>query len=133
MTQDEKNKIIELRVSGKGYGRIAAELNLSKNTVASFLKRNEANNINKIKDGNCQNCGIAIKLLPKRRQKKFCSDSCRMKWWNSNLDNVNKKAFYILECKNCKKILKIYGNKERKFCCVNCYNAYRTKVGGSND
>ena len=39
MTDKEKQRIIELRNSGHGYGAIAMELGISKNVVSSFCHR----------------------------------------------------------------------------------------------
>ena len=39
MTEKEKQRIIELRNNGLGYGAIAVELGISKNVVSSFCHR----------------------------------------------------------------------------------------------
>ena len=39
MTSQEKSKIIELNNQGLGYSKIAATLNLSLNTVKSYIQR----------------------------------------------------------------------------------------------
>ena len=41
MTEDEKIRIKQLRNSGAGYKRIAAEMDLSVNTIKAFCKRTE--------------------------------------------------------------------------------------------
>lgn len=133
MTKEEKNKILRLRANGNSYGQIAEELGVSKNTIASFIKRNEVNQSNELKESNCQNCGLSIRSLPKKKQRKFCSDACRMQWWNNNLDDVNKKAFYVIECKNCSKTFKTYGNRDRKYCSLECYNSSRSKKGDTHE
>lgn len=40
MTDADKTQIIKLKAKGYGYRKIAAELELSENTIKSFLKRN---------------------------------------------------------------------------------------------
>lgn len=52
--------------------------------------------------------------------KKFCSDRCRMKWWNSHLDQVQRKANYDFVCPVCKKPFTVYGNANRKYCSHEC-------------
>ena len=39
MTDEQKQQIIALRRDGEGYGRIAAQLQISINTVKSFCRR----------------------------------------------------------------------------------------------
>ena len=44
--------------------------------------------------GYCKCCGVPVQQNLGRKEKKFCSDSCRNKWWNSHLDLVKKQAVY---------------------------------------
>lgn len=133
MTNEQKTKIIELRKKGFGYGQIAVELSLSKNTVSSFCKRNELSYLELGSKHFCKYCGKEIINLPKKKAKTFCSDVCRMKWWKINQNKVNKKAFYKLVCKCCKKEFISYGNKDRKYCSVECYRTSRAIGGGHNE
>ena len=41
MNNEEKQKIIDMKVSGKSANAISKELNISLNTVKSFLRRNK--------------------------------------------------------------------------------------------
>lgn len=76
----------------------------------------------------CMTCGVFVAQPTGRREKKFCSDKCRMAWWNSHPEAINKKAYYILVCEECGKEFESYGNNRRKYCCRNCYlNARRAK------
>lgn len=59
------------------------------------------------------------------KEKIFCSDNCRMKWWNSHQELVNRKAEYVFVCRNCGKLFTAYGNKERKYCSHSCYIEHR--------
>ena len=72
-----------------------------------------------------------IVLIEGKKPKRFCSSRCRNKWWNSNLDKVNKKANYEFTCVRCHKTFTAYGNKGRKYCCHECYIADR--FGGKHD
>ena len=69
----------------------------------------------------CQECGEVVIQPPKRKLKKFCSDKCRMKWWNTHQYLIKKEANYNIVCRNCGKQFVSYGNKERKYCCHACY------------
>ncbi len=124
MTDEQKNKIRNYRVGGLGYGKIAELLDLSVNTVKSYCRRNDlAGNKSELKADVhlCQYCGEIVLQDPKRKEKKFCSDKCRMKWWNDNPDKVNRKANYELVCERCKKPFTSYGNQTRKYCSHKCY------------
>ena len=47
-------------------------------------------------------------------KKKFCSDRCRLKWWNAHMGRLNKKTIYTYICLNCGSEFKVYGNQHRK-------------------
>lgn len=59
------------------------------------------------------------------KEKIFCSDSCRMKWWNSHQELVDRKAEYDFVRRNCGRLFTAYGNKERKYCSHRCYIEHR--------
>lgn len=137
MTDTQKSQIVKLREMGMGYTAIAKTLGISENTVKSFCRRNKLNGVaaaskksKPLFDGLhfCHFCGKEVAQNPGRKKKKFCSDKCRNKWWNSNLDKVNRKAIYSFECLNCKNPFTAYGNSKRKYCCLECY-ANRNKGG----
>lgn len=85
MTEEEKTKIHKLREQGLGYKRIAAELGMKLSSVQSFIKRNTAGNL---LIGTCKECGAQIKSTKGKKRKEFCSDRCRMRWWNAHRDSV---------------------------------------------
>lgn len=136
MTDAQKIQIGNLREAGLGYKKIAEQMELSENTVKTYCRRhglggNLAQQGEAPKDV-CLCCGKPVKQNPGRKQKKFCSDSCRNKWWNSHLDKVERKANYEFICLCCKKPFTAYGNKNRKYCSHECYIADRFG-GGSDD
>ena len=69
----------------------------------------------------CEYCGKDVKQLPGRKLKRFCSDKCRMAWWNQHQENVNRKANYDYVCAYCGKAFTAYGNANRKYCSHECY------------
>ncbi len=75
----------------------------------------------------CPYCGKQLSNPPTGRKKRFCSDDCRRKWWNSNRDKLNKSpgAQYEITCKSCGKRFISYGNTKRKYCSHDCYVNYR--------
>lgn len=124
MTDEQRRQIAILRDEGNGYKKIAQALGLSENTVKSFCKRKRMGGVatqNTSEGSTCQCCGKTVKQNPGRKLKKFCSDRCRMKWWNTHLDQVQKKANYDYVCPVCNKAFSAYGNANRKYCSHECY------------
>lgn len=122
MDTKDKENIRNMRVEGLGYKKIASKLGISVNTIKSFCQRNGLSGTG---EDRCQNCGVLIKQNPKRKKKRFCSDKCRLIWWNSHQDKINRRANYSLICSNCGKTFISYGNKYRKYCSHRCYIAHR--------
>lgn len=135
MKDCEKKTIKELWMRGFGSTRISKVLGISVNTVKSYCRRHgysgdrqqvpktETNNENA--KARCKYCGISFFQKNGTKKKCFCSDKCRMAWWNSHQDLVKRKAVYIFVCKNCGKEFQAYGNKQRKYCSHQCYIRHR--------
>lgn len=123
MKIQEENRINSMRLKGYSAATIATILGKPASTIRSYIHRHpEIPNV-KI----CQNCGEQMLQTNNNGKKKFCSDACRMQWWNTHQDHVNKQSFYTLTCKNCGEVFKSYGNKNRKYCCRACYVEARNK------
>ena len=121
MRLQDKIVINNMRLEGHTPSVIAAQLGIPASTIRSFIHRNP--DVPNTKQ--CLQCGRPV-LQPKgRREKKFCSDRCRMAWWNSHQEFVNRQAYYTLTCEYCGKEFESYGNKNRKYCCRACYVAAR--------
>lgn len=139
MTDRQEERIREMKAGGYGYMRIAQELGLSENTVKSFCRRKGISRAAtgtavpplEGDKGTCPCCGKEVRQNPGRKAKRFCSDKCRNAWWNSHLDQVERKANYEFVCACCKKPFMAYGNAGRKYCCHACYVADR--FGGGAD
>ena len=135
MTPDEKSRLSVMRKAGCSYAEIAEELGISKNTVKTFCRRNGL--AVEVKDAPvtetpeqqegklCPTCGKPVIQTQGRKEKKFCSDVCRTRWWNSHLSLVNRKAVYEFSCPTCGSAFTAYGNQHRKYCCHECYIADR--------
>lgn len=78
MKKHEINQLNQLRIQGVPPSAIARELGLSINTVKSHIRRHP-NIGNTVK---CRWCGVAVLQTKGRKQKKFCSDRCRITYWN---------------------------------------------------
>ncbi len=141
MTENQKTRIADMRGEGYGCIKIAQMLGLSENTVKSFCRRKKLTGRTDavphmavpVRDGQhfCLCCGVEVAQTPGRKEKKFCSDKCRNKWWNSHLDQVERKANYEFVCACCKKPFTAYGNAGRKYCSHACYVTDR--FGGGAD
>lgn len=110
MTNEQKLLILSLRAEGLGYRKVADKLGISENTVKSFCRRQkEAPQVDAPTGSVCKCCGAPIQQTPGRKEKKFCSDKCRREWWNSHLDQVDRRAIYEMTCPGCGKRFTVYG------------------------
>ena len=130
VTGRQKEQINAMRLRGDSHAAIAVALGLSRNTVKSFCLRNlrpEAleQQAAPVKSGVCDQCGKGFVLCPGHRQRRFCSDQCRMTWWNAHRDLLNSKGMGEQTCACCGKHFMGYERQRRKFCSHTCYIAYR--------
>ncbi|WP_022761860.1 LIM domain protein [Butyrivibrio sp. AD3002] len=127
MTQSEKYQIEIFRAQGIGYTEIAKKMGISVNSIKTYCRRHDLGGkrgyvaAGPINVCACENCGKPVIQNAGRKKKRFCCDRCRNEYWNSHLDQVNRKANYEVICKNCGKTFIAYGNKNRKYCCHDCY------------
>lgn len=126
MTDQEKKQIVIYRNQGLGYMTISKMLGISVNSIKTYCRRNGLGGVRafenaEAKVSSCENCGSPLKQNPGRKKKRFCSDRCRNKWWNTHLDQVKRKANYEYVCPVCEKIFTVYGNSKRKYCSHECY------------
>lgn len=133
LTEIQKTEIKRLRNDGLGYVRIAEMTAVPVGTVRTFCRRNcltgRADSNSSVRG--CLQCGNPVTQNPGRKEKKFCSDACRTKWWNNHRRQINKKAIYEFTCTRCGKVFTAYGNNHRKYCSHDCYIADR--FGGGQD
>ena len=138
MTDNQKKLIHIYREKGMSYKEIADALALSINTIKTFCKRNGlggvrtvTNAVDEVMVKACECCGKPVSQNPGRKQKKFCSDSCRNQWWNTHMEDVDRRAIYECVCGCCGKTFSSYGNKNRKYCSHSCY--IKGRFGGGED
>lgn len=78
MSKYERKEIERMRMDGFGPTRIADELELSVNTVKSYIRRHPS-----LKNAVfCLQCGRAVSQTKGRKMKKFCCNQCRSRYWN---------------------------------------------------
>ena len=138
MTNEQKNRISSLRKEGHSYSQVAQELGINENTVKTFCRRNgltgDAGKMPEpvfqgITQKPCRQCGKTVIHYPGRKEKKFCCDACRNKWWNSHLGQVKRKAMYEYTCPSCGSTFYAYSNRNRKYCSHECY--VEARFGGA--
>jgi protein-arginine kinase activator protein McsA len=133
MTDEERQKITELRINGFGYKAIAAAMGLNRNNVRSYCQRHGiggssvvvALNLEEQKNSSliCKHCNKKLTQAPRGRVRKFCSETCRRNWWQLHPDKrkPNENAMKKLTCSHCNNEFESYGAAERKYCSHNCY------------
>ncbi len=92
MYKQQLDKLNNLRLQGYKPTFIAAVLGLSVNTVKSHIRRHPVipNTLN------CEHCGKPILQNEGRKAKRFCSDKCRITYWN----NKRRKGVDVNESKS---------------------------------
>ena len=125
VTDQQKRQIIGVRLRGDSHAAIADALGLSRNTVKSFCLRNlrpEPLEVQAapVSSGVCAQCGKGFVFCPGHRQRRFCSDQCRMVWWNAHRDLLKSKTKVEHTCASCGKRFMGY-ERQRKYCSHHCY------------
>lgn len=132
----QKEQIRRLRLDGLSYGEISKRVDVSRDAVISFCRRNGLQEIMKntevipSTDG-CRECGKHLVQTEGTKRRVFCSKECRVKWWKEHPEQLNRKAVYQFTCPHCGKPFSAYGNSKRKYCSHSCYIADR--FGGDAD
>ena len=83
MTKEQKEKIIRFRRQGLGYADIGRELDISKETVKSFCRRNGlmvSDSKPADEKDRCRECGKPLVQQDKMKRRIFCCKACREKW-----------------------------------------------------
>lgn len=117
----DKNRILELRDLGLTTKEIADELKLSVNTVKSIIRRTNNDEpivveVPKHKEGTCLYCGSELNIGDSHREKKFCSDKCRMAYWNDHRSELKSTTLIDFTCKHCGKTFKAQRTSKRIYC-----------------
>ena len=128
MTSEQKQEISAMQQAGFGYSKIAKVIGVSENTVKSYCRRQKATTVSETTDL-CAQCGKPIDKS-KRSSRRFCSDACRIRWWNKQ---PKADMPYTAHCACCGKEIQMRRKNERKYCSHRCYITDRYKDCGSND
>lgn len=73
----------------------------------------------------CPVCDRVMEQSQRGRRKKFCSNTCRDKWWNR--EKRRDESGEEITCENCGKKFPVAkaAQQKRRFCCRECYFEYR--------
>ena len=130
ISDKQKQRIKMLRSQGYGYRKVADKLGLNLNSVKSYCQRDGLGGVAKpVKTpvvytediSFCPNCGEEIRQIAKQTRKRSCCDKCRNEWRNSHTELIKRKAYYEHTCQSCGKTFTSYGDRNRKYCCHECY------------
>jgi hypothetical protein len=113
MTDAQKSEILTLRAQNVPFNQIAARMGVPKATIKSFcqrLRRGEAAD----NAARCEYCGKPMLQLPRRKQKRFCSDVCRYAFHNRH------RTGGTAVCAYCGAEFNTKGNASRKYCGIAC-------------
>lgn len=131
MTENQKTRILEMRLLGYTYRHIANSLSLHEGTVKTCClraaKKGLLTTAADTTKRTCRQCGKEIVQVAKRKKRIFCTDACRQRWWNSHpfLVNQSPERLHHFTCTACGKPFTAYGNPKRKFCSHQCYIRFR--------
>lgn len=124
MTEEEKKKIRAMRLRNTPFKEIAAQLSLPMGSIRVFCSRNQIKPVH----SHCLTCGE--RLPPQSRiNKRFCSDICYRRWWESN--TTPSRTFYTLTCQQCGEPFQVASHASQKFCSRDCY--LKSRKGGQSD
>ena len=124
MTETQKETIRSLRDQGFGYNRIAKQMGLSISCVTMHCLRNGlgGKGLSTHPSGPlCPQCGKPITLREGVKKRRFCSDDCRLKWWNNHRDLIDHYKTIPFACKECGSTFLAYPDSKRKYCSHKCY------------
>ena len=135
MTDKQKEQIRQLHANGYGYRKIASAIDIPIYTVKSYCRRLTDEDIptqptSKADTDRCPVCYKKLVHISGRKKKRFCSDACRMKWWNNHKEQLNHEHIKNIACVHCGKTFSIYENSQQKYCSHACY--IKERFGGKN-
>ncbi|MDL2205642.1 helix-turn-helix domain-containing protein [Eubacteriales bacterium OttesenSCG-928-N13] len=120
MTTGQRAEMLMMRQSGRRYAEIARELGLSVNTVKSHGRRAGYGTDGQTETAPpalCKQCGARYPVAPGRKRKRFCSDRCRITWWNHN--RARLKSARSVCCAGCGTMFMAAPGQQ--YCAHGCY------------
>ena len=119
MDKYQKEQIRSLRKEGMSYAEIARQINVSRDAVISFCRRNGLQEVKKptsvVKTNAtnvCRECGKSLIQVDGMKRRVFCSKECRVKWWKEHPEQLKHKAMYQYTCPHCGEKLYPFGKSK---------------------
>ncbi len=120
---EQKDLIIAYRNKGLSYSEIAEKLDVSVDYARTVCSRKpRARNKGPTDSENiCVYCGKELDLSGNRRERLFCDDRCRKKYYNQ----ANMRTPFICTCHQCGHEFVAYGFADKKYCSRECRSLAR--------
>ena len=115
MTSEQIKRITEMRRSKVSIAEIASKTGVPLNTVKSWCRRHPLETT-----ALCLNCGALVVQPIGTREKKFCSDKCRNRWWTNHRSERSEDRMYKKTCAHCGKVFSA-DRDSRKYCSYKCF------------
>ena len=129
LTENEKTRIEELMRQGLKYPTIAKITGIKLSSVRYYCGIADAGDADARKaDAFCKGCGRPLFRKEKSKPRRFCSDACRMKWWNGHRDEVKHKTESRFICEYCGAAFTRPGKTRHRFCSKKCSAEARKKA-----
>lgn len=129
MRAAQAEQISHMRRMGNSYGQIAESLGVPLNTVKSFCRRKGIMPESGV--SHCEWCGSDVEQTEHRKPKRFCSDTCRTRWWSAHRHLLSSTSQVAIRCLHCGREFMDYATTGRKYCCHACY--VKARFGGVDD
>ncbi len=127
MTGQEKNTLIDMRQRGLKLHEMAKITGMKEGTIRSFFSRFGIQNMELNRAALCKQCHSPLLAKKYKRVRLFCSDACRIKWWNQHRGEGTHRNQHVYRCRYCQTEFRSYA--EAKYCSRACYFASK-RIGG---
>ena len=121
MTESQKKKIIAMRQQKATYTTISETLGIPVGTIKTFCRRNDITTDLPKGKSRCKNCGEVFISTGKTKPRVFCSDRCKVDWWNNHRAERKSANILLHTCPVCGKKFTAYAGANRKYCSQACY------------
>ena len=136
MTKSEKETVLSLRQQQYSFSAIAQATGLPIGTIKSFLSRCHGKKeppvtapCVTVEHSHCRECGSPLKQVEHRKARSFCSDQCRVAYWNKHRDLSDRASAHQQTCGICGRVFYTYHGQ---YCSRACSGLARSRKAGVN-
>ena len=129
MTDNQKNQIAAMRKRKATYSEISRTLGIPIGTIKNYCFRYGLTESTQENKPRCKNCGAELHQTANARPRLFCSDHCRLTWWNKHRRERISTKIIPHTCPTCGKIFADYSGANRKYCSQHCYRERGVRDG----